>query len=176
VPFTKREIEEGLQALLEELAESPEYIKFEVVGGAAVILQASRQTITSDIDALFAPTLSIEEAIRRVAQRNDWPEDWLNNAVVMFASHFDQPDDWEVRFSIRNVEILVARPPLLLAMKLLAGRGRRDYPDISLLLEICEVTTVDQAIEIFDQFYPTEVLSPRTLSYLASYFREHEQT
>ena len=61
MPFTKREIEEGLQALLEELAESPEYIKFEVVGGAAVILQASRQTITSDIDALFTPTLSIEE-------------------------------------------------------------------------------------------------------------------
>jgi hypothetical protein len=176
VPFTKREVEEGLQALLEELAESPEYIKFEVVGGAAVMLQASRQTITSDIDALFTPTSNIEGAIRRVAQRNDWPEDWLNNAVVMFASHFDRPDDWEVRFSSRNVEILVARPPLLLAMKLLAGRGRRDYPDISLLLQVCEVTSVDQAIEIFDQYYPTEVLSPRTLNYLASHFEVNGQT
>ena len=71
MPFTVREVEIGLRELAEELANSEDFIKFEVVGGAAVMLQASRTTVTSDIDALFTMRPAIESAIQRVAMRND---------------------------------------------------------------------------------------------------------
>ena len=134
------------------------------------MLHVNRPTLTSDVDALFTSTPLIEEAIHHVASKNAWPEDWFNNAVLMFASHFDQEKDWELRFSQHNVEILIARPPLLLAMKLLAGRGRRDYPDIELLVQACGVATVDEAVEIFEHYYPTEVMRPRTLMFLETLF------
>lgn len=166
MPLTKNDVEEGLQQLVDELADSSELLRFQVVGGAAVMLQANRATLTSDVDALFTSTPLIAEAIHRVASKNAWPEDWFNNAVLVFASHFDQDDDWELRFSHHNVEILIARPPLLLAMKLLAGRGRRDYPDIDLLVQACGLTTMNEAVAIFEHYYPTEVMRPRTLTYL----------
>ena len=170
MPFAKKDVEAGLQQLVEELAESPELLRFHVVGGAAVMLQANRATLTSDVDALFTSTPLIAEAIHRVASKNAWPEDWFNNAVLMFASHFDQEKDWEPRFSQHKVEILIAQPPLLLAMKLLAGRGRRDCPDIDLLVQACGVATVDEAVEIFEHYYPTEAMRPRTLMFLETLF------
>ena len=56
MPFAKKDVEAGLQQLVEELAESPELLRFHVVGGAAVLLHVNRPTLTSDVDALFTST------------------------------------------------------------------------------------------------------------------------
>jgi len=52
--------------------------------------------------------------------------------------------------------VLVARPELLLAMTLCAGRGLRDAGDIDRLLEACGITSVAGAKRLFDRFYPAE--------------------
>jgi hypothetical protein len=65
---------------------------------------------------------------------------------------------------------MVARPPLLLAMKLLSGRGLRDLDDIALLLGICGVISFDQAIEIFEHYYPTEVPARKAVQQLRRHF------
>jgi hypothetical protein len=130
------------------------------------MLQVGRDTLTSDVDALFTPTPEIDEAIRNVAVGNGWNENWLNNGVIMYASHFDQVDDWELLVEVGNVKVLIARAPLLLAMKLLAGRGRRDTRDLEVLLDACGVRTLSDVEEIFDRYYPTEVISPSTLQFV----------
>ena len=74
----------------------------------------------------------------------------------MFASHYETEKDWDLKIKRDGVIVMVAGIRLLLAMKLLAGRGRRDATDIDRLLDACRVTSVKQAQEIFDTYYPTE--------------------
>jgi hypothetical protein len=59
---------------------------------------------------------------------------------------------------------------LLLAMKLQAGRGRRDATDIDLLLDECEIESFDDAKALFDKYYPTESIAPRALHQLHDRF------
>ncbi len=106
-------------------------------------------------------------AVLRIASRRAWPDNWLNDAVTGFASHFDTDDDWDVFDAGDGVVVLIARPSLLLAMKLLAGRGTRDRDAIERLLSACHVVTIATAEEIFDRYYPTEVMNHRARSVLA---------
>lgn len=57
-----------------------------------------------------------------------------------------------------GVTLFIAQTRLLLAMKLNSGRGRRDAPDIQILLDACGIESVASAMEVFDRSYPTEVL------------------
>lgn len=54
----------------------------------------------------------------------------------------------------------MASVELLLAMKLLAGRGRRDADHIDLLLDACGITSAPEVVALFDRFYPTEEMAP----------------
>ena len=172
--FTRRDIEEGLAQLVAELSRLNQLVTIQVVGGAAITLQADRGILTNDVDALFVSDSPVQAAIERVAVSRNWPMDWTNNNVLLFVSHFDQPSDWEARFTSGEAQILIARPPLLLAMKLLAGRGLRDNDDIDLLLELCGITDLEQAVDLFDHYYPTEVIAPKALLHLKRRFSSDE--
>lgn len=134
------------------------------------MLRVDREILTNDIDALHATTADVRLAIERVADIKGWPSSWLNDAVKMWVSHNDTSDDWEIRFTGNGVTILVAQPPLLLAMKLQAGRGRRDAMDIDLLLDACGIESLRSAVAIFDRYYPTETMAPRALQQLRERF------
>jgi hypothetical protein len=170
VLFTRDDIEDGLRALADQLVAAGMTSKIQVVGGAAIILRVEREALTSDVDTLHCATSGIQAAAERVAQAKRWPPTWLNDAAKMWASHYDTEDDWEIRFTSGEVSVLVARAPLLLAMKLQAGRGRRDATDIDLLLEECEIESFDDAGALFDKYYPTESMAPRALRQLHERF------
>ncbi|HQU26220.1 MAG TPA: hypothetical protein PLS29_04215 [Acidimicrobiales bacterium] len=61
--------------------------------------------------------------------------------------------------------VKVATCRLLLAMKLLAARPR-DVEDIARLLAACGITERHEALDVFDHYYPTEILKPRALMIL----------
>ena len=167
--FSRVGVEIGLQELVDALAPSDEPIRIHVVGGAAVILRVDRPALTADIDTLRADA-TVLEAAERIARVHGWPAGWLNDAAKMWASHHDTDEDWEVRFSRGHATVLIARAPLLLAMKLQAGRGRRDAEDIDLLAEACKVDSVEHARDIFDRYYPTEEIAPRALRQIQERF------
>jgi hypothetical protein len=170
VLFTKEDIEDGLRALVDQLAAAGLTSKIHVVGGAAIILRVERGALTSDVDILHCATSGIQGAVAEVAQAKRWPPTWLNDAANMWASNYDTEDDWEIRFTKGEVAILVARSPLLLAMKLQAGRGQRDATDIDLLLEACEIESFEDAVTLFDKYFPTESIAPRALRQLHDRF------
>lgn len=172
--FTRHDIEQGLAQLVAELASLNKLITIQVVGGAAIALHADRGILTNDVDALFVTDSPVQAAIERVAASRKWPMDWANNNVLLFVSHFDQPTDWEARFTSGEARILIARPPLLLAMKLLAGRGMRDNDDIDLLVDLCGITGLEEALQLFDHYYPTEVIAPKALLHLRRRFSSDE--
>lgn len=170
--FTPDDVREGLRELAHELRDAGMAAKVQVVGGAAVALQVGREALTRDVDALYPATPQFKEIVRLIADRRGWPEEWLNDAVKGFVSHYDSNEDWEVFEDGEGVTVLIARPQLLLAMKLLAGRGTRDREDIERLLDDCSITGVAGAQAIFDQYYPTEVMNHRARAQLVARYED----
>jgi hypothetical protein len=175
VLFTKAEVQEGLLALVDELVASGVTSAIYVVGGAAIMLHVEREALTNDVDVLYT-SAEIQASVRSVGAAKRWPETWLNDAAKMWASHYDGDDDWDIRFTRGDVSVRVAPPLLLLAMKLLAGRGQRDAVDIDLLLEECRIASFDDAVEVFDKYYPTEGMAPKALRQLHERFDRTEHS
>ena len=49
----------------------------------------------------------------------------------------------------------------MLVMKLRANRPGRDTRDIRLLLALCDVQTLEDVGDLYEQFYPGDILTPR---------------
>ncbi len=170
VTLERDDITAALGELLDALAAEHATAHIRIVGGAALAISFGRDGTTTDVDALYGSSDAVESATRAVARRRGWPDTWLNDKVKMFATHFDQPDDWTA-FAVRDgIEIRIASARLLLAMKLRAARGRRDSADIDLLLDECGIETVDEAQGIFEHFYPEDPLPDRALRQLEARF------
>jgi hypothetical protein len=71
-----------------------------------------------------------------------------------------------------GVTVLYARPRLLLAMKLRAGRGTRDAEDIEGLIEACAIASLAEAEELFDYYYSDEVMAERAMRQIRERCRE----
>jgi hypothetical protein len=159
--FDKGDLEEALSALVETLVEAGADAKIKIVGAAAITLQYGRGGATSDIDALYGSSPEVKAAIERIAETRNWSPTWLNDAAKMYISHRATDADWELGIEAVGVTVLYARSRLLLAMKLRAGRGTRDAEDIDRLLHACGITSLAEAQELFDHYYPEEVIAER---------------
>lgn len=168
--FSTDDVRGALHELAHELRVASLPATIHVVGGAAVALQIGREALTRDVDALHPPSQEFTYVVHLIAARRGWPLNWLNDAVKGFASHFDGAEDWETFDEGGEVTVFVARPQLLLAMKLLAGRGTRDREDIERLLDASKVTSVAAAEAIFNKYYPAENMNHRALALLLERF------
>ncbi|MCD9622833.1 DUF6036 family nucleotidyltransferase [Rhabdothermincola salaria] len=161
VTLGRDDIISALDELVDALAESGARSQIHLIGGAAITIAYSRAVTTTDVDAFYGGDVAVCEAVKDIAARRGWPENWLNDRANQFRSHFEQPDDWMELTVNDGVVVRVASARLLLAMKLLAARGRRDSDDIDVLLDACGITSLDEALEIYERYYPEEDLKPR---------------
>jgi hypothetical protein len=56
-----------------------------VVGGAALAIEYFERPATRDVDCLLSPADDIKAVAADLAHAHGWPEDWLNDKVVMCA-------------------------------------------------------------------------------------------
>jgi Nucleotidyltransferase of unknown function (DUF6036) len=129
-----------------------------LVGGAALAIAYYDRRATFVIDAVFSPRKQVLDVVAELAAERNLPPDWLNNNAKGYVP-FVGPEAWVEVFSEGEVTVSVGRPEMLLAMKLAANRGRRDGDDIAALLDICEITSVDQAQEVYETYQAQGVLS-----------------
>jgi len=61
-------------------------------------------------------------------------------------------------FTVGTVEVVVADERTLLAMKMRASRGRRDEVDIKFLLDKCGISSVDEALALYGEYFPEDEL------------------
>lgn len=71
--------------------------------------------------------------------------------------------EWETVYAEGGIVIEVAAKEALLAMKLRANRPGRDTRDIRLLLGLCAMTSLAEAEELYEDFYPGDSLSDRAI-------------
>ena len=78
--------------------------------------------------------------------------------------------EWHTLLDDENVSIAVASAATLLVMKLRASRPGRDDEDIARLLSICDITSIEAADEIYETYYPGEVLEEKAYRILRVVF------
>ena len=133
--LTQESILRALTALSNELGVTNQTYDLFVVGGAALVLLYGARDSTKDVNA-FAAMPSANHAIRKaalhVAEAQDLPTDWLNDAakgyvhgLVPGALVFDSP----------YLKVRTLAPNQLLAMKLSPWRDDVDIDDARLLLK-----------------------------------------
>lgn len=175
----------GLTLLAEQLDARGFEVTVHVIGGAAVMLSVrpDRQ-LTSDVDAWInyrgneALRTAVIETVKNIARANlEFPDDWLNDTAAIFIPEAVTGDlsDWSPLTRVGRVAVVVASADVLLAMKLLAGRGRRDISDLWPLTAACGFSTAQQVKTLFDRMYPHDEMAPAAQRWLAS-FGESSQT
>lgn len=145
-----------------------------VAGGATMGYVYDARPSTRDVDALVQPKDAVLAAAAEVAATEGLPADWLNDRFAMFWPHHGEPD-FSLVVQHGTVTIRYAGPHVMLAMKMLASvRGRRDTDDLSHLLEPAGVSSIQQAIEIFEDFYQDHDIPPQALAVIGANLATHE--
>ena len=143
-----------------------------VVGGAAMVLGYRRGRTTKDVDAHVKNRgpehASVMEAVREIARKHDLPEDWLNETATMFSPRGEDPRAKTV-FSSQYLTVTGASAEHMLAMKLQAGR-EGDIDDIDTLLTHLQITTSEDALELYEQVFPGTPISKEAESHVRARF------
>lgn len=169
VALTRDDLIDGLRELVASLTAARQPSGIRIVGGAALSLRYFERRTTVDIDALITPVEPTIEIAQQIALRRDWPSDWLNNSAAGFIP-IARDAAWEALYDDGQVSIWVASAETLLAMKLRASRVGRDTDDIAELMALCGVDTVADADELYESFYPGEVLEAKAYRILDAVF------
>lgn len=162
--LTRAKIVSALEALGRDLTGQGVRGQVFIVGGAAMALAYSTRRVTRDIDAVFEPKMVIYETATRVAAELGLPDDWLNDAVKAFMPGVDEAA--RPLPEVRGIEITVASPEYLLAMKLMAMRFGEDDEDIEILLRQSGLHTAQEALDLVRRAYPYREPPMRTLFFL----------
>lgn len=141
-----------------------------VFGGSALMLASNFRFSTEDLDvaeivAQWPPWLS--DVVARIAERNDWSEHWLNEAVTFHLSPVANPADDLIPYGTfprrsehtgLTVSVPTARYMLALKLKALrvsdSAKGPSDIADVANLLHVLAITEVEPAIEILAEYFP----------------------
>jgi hypothetical protein len=165
----REDILDGLRALITELRASQQVAGIRIVGGAALALRYFDRGTTQDLDSLHiegGSDAEVASAAAKVAQSRGWDPGWLSfdvekaDALPAFGR---RPVEWESIYDHDGIVIQVAAKDAMLAMKLRANRPGRDTNDIRQLLRLCDVKALDDAEELYEDFYPGDALSDRAV-------------
>ena len=169
--LNRDDIVAGLTELATRMDAASIAARIHVIGGSAISIEYNHfRESTVDVDSWLYVDETLIDAVgaivRDIAVVRQWPDDWFNSKAQMFLPDHGEPFAWRPLLDVGAVRVLVAPPDLLLAMKLLAGRGRRDLPDLAPLLAACEIVTVGAAVALFDSFYPNDEMSGKSAAWL----------
>jgi hypothetical protein len=156
------EIESALAELADQLNVRNVKTKIYLVGGAVMVLAFDARFTTGDIDGAFHPTDDVFIVAAEIGERRGLGAEWLNNSASGFIPVFKEPD-WQPIYKSGTVEIVEIDERSMLAMKMRAGRGSRDRLDIAFLVKRCGITSVDEALALYEEFFPEDPLPDRAL-------------
>lgn len=157
--FDRPLLRQAFDLLAAKLARRQVVGELHVFGGAAMVLAFDARAATRDVDALFQPDGPVLEAAREVADELGLPASWHNQASSYVSGRagrgtpvYDHP----------NLRVMTTPPEHLLAMEVRAARAVRDAEDIRLLLEVLNLHTMQDVVEVVARYFPDEPLSDRS--------------
>jgi hypothetical protein len=163
--FRRRNIERLLRVLDAELARGGVKGEIYLVGGAVMCLAYGARMATTDLDGAFRAATLVRAAAARVTLASGLPDSWLYDAVKRF---FGDRGTLLSCLALPNLNVFVADPAYLLAMKCLSARigvEFHDVDDIRFLIRWLNIPTVAEAKTTLAHYYPLERY-PRKMMYL----------
>ena len=129
-----------------------------IVGGAAMVMAFDSRNSTRDIDCRYTPKAIICQIAAMVGERHNMPAARLNDHAAMFISPVAN-DPFPIPIMAKGtVSITAASAEIMLAMKIRASRPRLDGEDIADLCSKLGITKKEEAITIFENYYPEDPL------------------
>ena len=159
------EIDGALRELAQELDDRGVVARIYLVGGAAMVLAYQSRFSTDDVDGSGYPTDEVLAEAEKVAERRGLRPNWLDDSVKVYFPLANEPE-WRPVIKVGSVEVVVADERTLLAMKMRASRGRRDEADIEFLLGKCRITSVADALALYEEYFPEDELPPQAIPML----------
>lgn len=136
-----------------------------IVGGGSIMLNYKFRDATQDFDVILKTVSGVTDIIKKFADENGLPRDWMNTDFVKTVSYSDKL--YEVSkhlWSLNNgtLEIRTVTGVYLIAMKLMAHRDyRNDISDvIGILIEEKEVgmkITYNDIVNAYRKLYRSEI-------------------
>lgn len=161
--LSREDIIRGLKELADDLNRRGITADIYIIGGAALVLRYFDRRLTVDVDLRAHNFDLIRPSAEIVAELNGWDPDWINNAATQFVPSLGKDVTWETVYQQHGISFKVTTPEVMLMMKLAASRTGRDDQDIANLLAITGLTTVDELSELFELYYPGDVLPHKAL-------------
>jgi len=96
---------------------------------------------------------------QQVGRRRGLNDEWLNDAAKAYVPVFKEPE-WRLFKTAGSLSIHLADSRSMLAMKIRASRGRRDEADLRVLMLECGITSEEDAVALFDEYFPDDALKP----------------
>jgi hypothetical protein len=161
--FSKKELEQMLFLLSEQLRKNGVTGEVCIVGGAAMILAFGSRESTRDIDALVMAPASVRAAVEQVAETNGFPPNWLNDGAKGFAS--GQSTEMKEIMNFSHLRVLAPPAEYILAMKCLAARvglDEHDKEDTNFLMNLLGVRSPNAVLDIVEKYYPKERIPAKT--------------
>jgi hypothetical protein len=167
--FDRDELLNALDEIGQAAIDANTRLDIAVYGGSALMLASNFRFATEDVDiAELGETWPdwLIAAVARIAQRNGWSEQWLNDGVTFHLSALAQAARDLVPFGTfpRGVEktgltVFVPTARYLLALKLKAlrisdAKGAGDMSDVANLLRVLNINKVEPAIAILAEYFP----------------------
>jgi len=156
----KEQILALLHELGDELAEEQSYATINVCGGAAIAIAYNNLKSSDDIDAVlidFDDKNKFTESVKRVGERHNLPDNWLNEDVKIFVNSMKEKCFIDFgKFGTLSVRILSAEQ--MLAMKLFAAR-RKDLPDAVMFAKLLNIKNKDELESILNKYFSERALN-----------------
>lgn len=157
--MNKDDIQKYLRMLGDELLKRNVTGEILLVGGAVMLLEVGNREITKDIDAYFEDNAAvIRDAVMVIADREDLPDDWLNDAVKGFFYTQVPNRKWAEYPGLR---VYVPSLDYLLVMKVVAGRPQ-DIDDARALIEKLHLSDAQEVFALIEKYTKKEKVEPRT--------------
>lgn len=162
VKLTNADIRYLFILLNHELTLTSTHAELYLVGGAVMCLVFGAREATRNVDAWFKPSTAVREAASRVAIQAGVPEHWLNDAVKGWLS---PRGDFDRYLEHSNLQVFVAQPTYLLALKCMAmrlGEEFYDLDDVRYLLRHLDIRTADEALAIVTRYFDEDQVPLKT--------------
>ena len=170
--LTRDDIIQGLKELAADLVRRGVTANIYIIGGAALVVRYFDRRLTVDVDLRSMDFDIIRPSAEAVAVAHDWDDDWINNAATQFVPTLGKEVIWETLYEIQGVSFKVTSAEVMLVMKLAASRTGRDDQDIANLLAITGFTTVAELEELFEEYFPGDVLPNKAIRMVESLFAQ----
>lgn len=140
-----------------------------IYGGSALMLASNFRFATEDVDIaeIERPWPEwLTQVVASVSRRNNWSEDWLNDAVQFHLSPLADRASDHLEYGTfprggpAGLCVLVPSAAYMLALKLKAMRtldpvkGEQESSDIANLMKVLHIKSPDEAIAVLGRYFP----------------------